>query len=141
MAEGLRYTLSKEERICSKLQIEKLFGGGQSHSLAAFPLRMVYLFEEADDERPPVSILVSVPKKYFKHAVDRNRVKRQVREAYRLNKHSIIDKVQTRSSHRLMIAFIWTDSKLHDSSEVTKKVIGLLKRLEDKITPKQSSNE
>ena len=86
-----RFTLCKEERICSKLLIDKLFNGGNSHSMVAFPLRVVYVIKDRNEAQdatiPQTKILVSVPKKHFKRAVKRNRVKRQVREAYRKNKY------------------------------------------------------
>ena len=80
--------LGKEERICSRMLIEKLFKGENARSLMAFPLRAVFMTEPRteDGNVPFVRILVSVPKRNFKHAVDRNRIKRQVREAYRKNK-------------------------------------------------------
>lgn len=133
--ESPRYTLSKEERICSKLQIERLFNGGCSHSMAAFPIRAVYLLEETNGQQAPVSILASVPKRCFKRAVKRNRVKRQVREAYRLNKHCIINKVQAHEGKSLMVAFIYLDNQLHDSKEIEAKVKGLLTRIGEKISP------
>ena len=80
------FTLGKEERINSRLLIEKLFGGGGSRAMSAFPIRMVYMFGD-DNSLPPAAMMVSVSKRRFKHAVDRNRVKRQIREAYRKNKH------------------------------------------------------
>lgn len=127
-----RNTFSKEERICSKLEIDRLFNGGSSKSLTAFPLRAVYLKEErANEEQEPVSILVSVPKKRFKHAVKRNRVKRQVREAYRLNKHALREKIK--ENDRLMVAFIWMDSKLHPQETVVKKVVQILDRIGNNI--------
>lgn len=132
MDSELRFTLSKDERICSKLQVDRLFNGGCSHSMASFPLRAVYLLEQTNGELAPVSILVSVPKRCFKRAVKRNRVKRQIREAYRLNKHAIINKVRALDGKSLMIAFIWLDDKLHDSKEVEKKVVNLLHRIEEK---------
>ena len=79
-------TFKKEERIVSNLLIETLFEKGNSQSLAAYPLRAVYLKTEHREGCAPVQLLISVPKKKFKHAVDRNRVKRQIREAYRKNK-------------------------------------------------------
>ena len=136
-----RYTLSKEERICSKLQIERLFNGGTSHSMVAFPLRAVYLLEDTNGETAPVSILVSVPKRCFKRAVKRNRVKRQVREAYRLNKHYIINKVESLEGKSLMIAFIFLDDKLHDTREMEPKVKNLLQRIGEKITPKGKATD
>jgi len=132
MDETPRYTLSKEERICSKLQIDRLFNGGSSHSMAAFPIRAVYLLEPTNGQTEPVSILVSVPKRCFKRAVKRNRVKRQIREAYRLNKYTIINKVQALEGMSMMIAFIWLDDKLHDSEVVEKRVKSLLQRISEK---------
>ena len=79
-------TFRKKERIVSNLLIETLFEKGNSQSLAAYPLRAVFLKKERQQGHAPVQILISVPKKRFKHAVDRNRVKRQIREAYRLHK-------------------------------------------------------
>ena len=76
-------TFKKEERIVSNLLIETLFEKGNSQSLSAYPLRAVYLRTEHRKGCAPVQLLISVPKKKFKHAVDRNRVKRQIREAYR----------------------------------------------------------
>ena len=67
----------------SNLLIEALFENGSSQSVSAFPLRAVYQTIERREGHAPVQILISVPKKRFKHAVDRNRVKRQIREAYR----------------------------------------------------------
>lgn len=77
-------TLCKAERLYSKIVIEKMFAGGASRSFSVFPLRAVYM--SVDRQEVPASILISVPKKRFKRAVKRNRVKRQIREAYRKNK-------------------------------------------------------
>ena len=68
-------TLGKSERICSKNTVDALFRGGHSHSLSAFPLRVVYKVVESQGD-VPCQMLVSVPKKCFKLAVKRNRVKR-----------------------------------------------------------------
>ena len=72
-------TLCKTERLHSKIVIEKMFAGGFSRSFSVFPLRAVYM--SVEQQEVPVSILISVPKKRFKRAVKRNRVKRQIREA------------------------------------------------------------
>jgi ribonuclease P protein component len=83
------------------------------------------------DEGPTASILISVPKKRFKRAVKRNRVKRQVREAYRLQKQLLIEPLEARGLH-VLIAFIWLDSHLHPSLEVHAKVRKLLLHIVDK---------
>ena len=88
--EERKYTLDKTERLCSKNLIERLFAGG-NRSFPAFPLRVVYMYLHPDEGSSDVSILISVPKKRFKRAVKRNLVKRQIREAYRLNKYILLD--------------------------------------------------
>lgn len=125
-------TLSKQERICSKAQIDDLFNKESSHSMTAFPIRLVYKVSEAES-LPPVQILVSVPKRCFNRAVKRNRVKRQIREAYRKSKHSLIATMGAKPGKNLMMAFIWLDSNLHPSDEVEYKVKKLLCRVEEKM--------
>lgn len=116
-------TLGKKERLKHLSDIRALFNEGRS--IVAFPVRVVYLKKERAQNEPPASILVSVPKRYFKHAVDRNRVKRQVREAFRRNKQML----QIPENEHTDIAFVWLDDKLHDSHLVEKKVKKLLTRL------------
>ena len=132
-----RFTLCKEERICSKLLIDQLFNGGNSHSMVAFPLRAVYVIKDRNEAQgappPQAKILISVPKKYFKRAVKRNRVKRQVREAYRKNKYILLDKLQPMPNQEVLLAFIWLDNMLHASAEIENKVCNLLQRIGEKI--------
>ena len=117
----------KEERIVSNLLIETLFEKGNSHSLTAYPLRAVYLKTEYREGCAPVQILISVPKKKFKHAVDRNRVKRQIREAYRKNKSLLEGKVG--EGKMLLIAIIWLSDRHFATTEVEKRTISLLKQM------------
>lgn len=96
-------TLCKAERLNSKILIEKMFAGG-SKSFSIFPLRVVYMPVENQDVQ--ASILLSVSKKRFKRAVKRNRVKRQLREAYRMHKHQLLQ-ILTDKQQQLAIAFIY----------------------------------
>jgi len=120
-------TFRKQERIVSDLLIETLFEKGDSQSLAAYPLRVVYLQTERQPGHAPIQILISVPKKRFKHAVDRNRVKRQIREAYRRHKQLVINGIE--EGRELLIAFIWISDRHCPSTEVEKRVVSLLKRI------------
>ena len=129
MAASEALTLRKEERICSRKLMDQLFNGDTARSMSSFPLRVVFLSTERLPDQPPVSILISVPKRHFHHAVDRNRVKRQVREAYRKNKHLL----QAREGKRVLMAFIWQDARLHDSAAVEHKVQNLLTRLNERL--------
>ena len=126
-------TFRKEERICRKTEIDKLFKRGASRSMAAFPVRLVYLKTDAEAGVPDVRVLVSVSKKCFKRAVKRNRVKRQLREAFRLNKSILYEQLEQQEGTALLIALIWIDDKLWPTSEVEKKVVNLMHRLSEKI--------
>ena len=81
------YSFPKEERLRSKKVIAELFRKGSSFNL--YPLRFVFLKTTQTQTSFP-QVLVSVSKKHFKKAVDRNRIKRQLREVYRLNKHQLL---------------------------------------------------
>lgn len=126
-------TLKKEERLCSRTLIEKLFHKDGSRSMAAFPLRLVYMPVENDGSRPAAQMLVSVPKRCFKRAVKRNRVKRQVREAYRKCKEALYAGLEANGSAGVAMAFIWLDDKLWDSRDVDSKVANLMQRLSEKL--------
>lgn len=131
--EEKRYTFHKNERLCSKKLIERLFAGGNK-SFPTFPLRVVYMCLPSEETDPGASILISVPKKRFKHAVKRNQVKRQVREAYRRNKHILLDALKAQETPTKMImAFIWLDNKIHSSEEVEYKVKKLLTHISENI--------
>lgn len=131
--ENRRHTLNKSERLCSKKLIERLFGGG-NRSFPTFPIRVVYMAVENEELQADASLLISVPKKRFKHAVKRNHVKRQIREAYRLHKHILLDALHEQEQPKKMVmAFIWLDNKIHATEEVEHKVKKLLHHIaEDK---------
>lgn len=96
----MKATYSKKEKLKSKKLIGHLFSEGQS--VSSFPLRMVYLSTVLDDSQ--VKVGVSVSKRHFKKAVDRNRIKRLMREAYRLNKGVIFNNITTQ--YAFMILYI-----------------------------------
>lgn len=127
---ALSSTLPKEERLYSKKLIDALFLGGRSRSLSAFPLRAVYMPIAAEGSllsaKPRCKMLVSVPKRCFKHAVQRNRVKRQVREAYRRHKELV-------AAYPVAVAFIWLDANLRTTEEVETRVSNLLRRIAERM--------
>ncbi len=124
-------TFTKRERLVSMKLTEALFNGGDSHSLAAFPVRTVYMVQQRRQGDAAVQLLVSVPKKRFHHAVDRNRVKRQLREAFRLNKTLLTDSVP--ATEQLLLAFIWLSDQHMASAEIHKRVVSVMRRLAEKL--------
>ena len=126
------HTLPKKERLYGKSVLDKLFGEG-SRSMSAFPIRAVYRVDIAQEDSPQVRVMVTAPKRNLKHAVDRNRVKRLLREAYRRNKTYIVNDATAQKKQSVMIAFIWLDKKLWPSYDVERKVTNLLQRISEKV--------
>lgn len=124
MNKGERSKLAKTERITGEKRVESLFTKG--HSFVAYPFRVVYATNESDS--PAASILVSIPKKKLKRAVDRNRMKRLTREAYRLHKHELMDMLKADSIH-LDVAFIYVKDELSDYVTVEKGIVKAIREL------------
>lgn len=124
------YTLCKAERLNSKIQIGKMFEGGVSKSFSIFPIRVVYM--PVPKGEASASILISVSKRRFKRAVKRNRVKRQIRQAYRKNKHILTRELQCREQ-RLAIAFIYLSEELIATAELEEKIKIALLRISEKL--------
>lgn len=112
----MKFTLGKQERLKSRKLISQLFTEGKS--IKVFPLRMVYLKIEHHSNFP-VQCGVSVPKRNFKKAVDRNRIKRLLRESYRLQKNIVYSEVD--KPYVFMISYLakeeWQYADLESSME------------------------
>lgn len=119
-----RYTFHKAERLCGNHLTDRLFTQG-NRSIGCFPVRLVWLALECSDadfdSAGSVRLLISAPKRHFKHAVDRNRVKRQVREYYRINS-ARLKNVLAEKEQCLLLAVLFTDHRLWDSSSLDSKL-------------------
>jgi ribonuclease P protein component len=107
-----------------------MFAGG-AKSFSMFPLRVVCIPLESLESS--AAILISVSKRRFKRAVKRNRVKRQIREAYRKNKHDLLYILEEKKL-KLAIAFIYLDDKIITSVEIEKKIQIVLTRLVEQVS-------
>lgn len=123
---GNNYKFTKSERLSRKSVIERLYAEGRS--VAAFPLRAVYMPVEPEEGVPAASILIAVSKKRFRHAVDRNLVKRRLREAYRLNKHSFVEKLQQKGCH-MAVSILYLDKQHHSYRHLQARLVKLLQMI------------
>jgi len=115
--ENRRLTLRRNERLSLKRQIDRLFAEGSS--FAAYPLRVVFLREPKADPLSTAATLISVPKKRLKHAVDRNYVRRRIRECYRLNKQPLTDLLSS-GAEMMLIAFIYLAAERTTTAVISK---------------------
>ena len=119
-----RFGFPKTERLKSRKQIDNLFATGKAFSV--FPIRAIYQFTPA--EKGSLQVGVTASKKYFKKAVDRNRLKRLLREAYRLQKEELVllTKEQQKAGN---LFFIYTDKTIADFETVKAAMAKCLQRL------------
>ncbi len=104
-----QFTLGKKERLKSRKQIEQLFKEGKTFSVQ--PLRIYYTVQSTPAVTSPLQFGVAVGTRQFKHAVDRNRIKRLIREAYRLQKNEIQEQLKLKNK-TLNVFFIYTGKEL-----------------------------
>jgi len=115
-----KFTFGKSERLKKEKLIKELFNGGSSFYL--FPFKVFYL-PQPDPDCAFHQVLVSVSKRNFKRAVDRNRIKRLTREAYRLQKHTLPE------APRLVIGYVYTHKEIPLFEELKRRLHKSLERL------------
>lgn len=124
-----RESFSKAERLCNVRTISTLFSKGRT--IQAPPLKVIFLFSASEKQgNSGAEILISVPKRLFRKAVDRNLLKRRMREAYRRNRAALPD-ILTEKKLCLSIAFLWNDHGIRDYRSVEESVRAAVIRLSD----------
>lgn len=134
-----KFTLGKNERLKSRKLIEQLFSDGKSFNV--LPYRVLFKLINTVERKFDVALQfgVAVSTKNFKKAVHRNRIKRLTREAYRLQKLPLQEKLKEKQ-HNLDLFFIYTSKELPDYHLVKEKVNLILERLIKLIDENNSSS-
>ena len=126
---------TKQERLCSVKDLDRLYKNG--NQVKVFPLKLLYQeVSKSDKQWPvPIKIAISVPKRLYKKAVDRNTLKRRLKEAYRTKKQSLYDLCG--SEIKLSVLLIYIGREMVDSAEINKKMQSVLEALSKKINEKK----
>ncbi|RDC58640.1 ribonuclease P protein component [Pedobacter chinensis] len=128
------YTFKKEERLCSRKHLDLLFKNGSSFLL--YPFRISYLFIDETTE-VPVQVVINIPKKRYKRAVDRNLLKRRIREAYRLNKLENFYSQLPTDKGLLLFSIQFVGKEKYDFVFIQKKLIATFKRFKTLVQPNE----
>ena len=119
------FSFRKDEILRKKKLIDRLFAEGTSFFI--YPFKIFWLSVPLESSMP-AQILIGVSKRSFRHAVDRNRIKRQIRETYRLNKHHLYQHLE-KNQRKGVIAIIYTGNITLTTVEMETKIKAVLKRL------------
>ena len=122
-------TFRKQERLCSSTQIDRLFIEG-NRQISVFPIRLVWLLS---DDIEGVQVLISAPKRNFHHAVDRNRIKRQIREFYRTHSAALKD-IAASKGKGLALAFLFNDKRVWDSRMLLPRLESAMSKLVESVS-------
>ena len=125
------YTFKKEERLCNKGLIDKLFHNGSS--FLCYPFKASWLFH-SEPQLFPVQVLFSVSKKRYKHAVDRNLIKRCMRESYRLHKQECLYNLLAATDKTIVLSVGYIGKEIVPYSVIEKKMLKMLGQLAEQLT-------
>ena len=128
-----RNTFPLKEHLKSKSIIDSLYANGAS--VTAFPLRAVFIERPDGTDEPTAAILISVAKRRFRHAVDRNLLKRRIREAYRTGKHGFIETLEN-NGKKMAVAIMYIDTRHNSTAFIKRKMEKLLESITTKAALK-----
>ncbi|MDN3658422.1 ribonuclease P protein component [Ferruginibacter paludis] len=135
MQSTIRYTLGKQERLKSRKIIDQLFKEGKFFSV--FPIRIVWQYREKTSTSLQAGFTVS--SKHFKKAVHRNRIRRLMKEAYRLQKNNLQLQVE-QSDKQLVIFLMYVGKEIPEYSLITEKIKTVLSRLQKMVHEDSTAN-
>jgi ribonuclease P protein component len=125
-----KFTFSKEERLCSRILIDKLFTEGKS--VFSFPYRFVFISTDENNSKFPIKVVFSIPKRNYKRAVDRNLIRRRMREAYRIEKQLFYD-LLTAKGKGIALMIIYTNKEIADYDTIHHSLVKGMKKMIMKI--------
>lgn len=131
------YTFRKEERLCSEKLITELFNNGSS--FLVYPYRVVFCSVDLNTSYP-VQVVMSVPKRRYKRAHDRNLIRRRMKEIYRLHKQELLYDPLNQKDARLLLSIQYIGKEILDYRTMEKNMLRMLKQLVDVHLQKSAKN-
>ncbi|OKS87229.1 ribonuclease P protein component [Mucilaginibacter polytrichastri] len=131
------YTFRKEERLCNKRLLEELFPKGSS--FLCYPFRVSWRLADAA-QTVPVQVVFPVPKKRYKHAVDRNLIRRRMREAYRLQKQQNLYDILNQANIKLTLSLSYIGKEIEPYQLMEKKMLKMFAQLCE-LVPHESAKQ
>jgi len=126
----VKYTFKKEERLCNKRFLTNLFQSGSSFVL--YPYRISFV--KSQQLPSPAQVVISVPKRRFKKAVDRNLLKRRIREAYRLQKHQLLHTFLLNNQTEVLLAIQYIGKEILDYDVIFNKMNSVFIKFQHEYT-------
>jgi len=123
----LKYTFKKCDRLKSSIEIETLYR--ENKFIVSSPLKCYYSISEISENKSNICVAFTVPKKLFKHATDRNKIKRRMREIYRLQYKNIFETFINQKDKQLKLFFIYVGREILDYESIEKKLKEILSRI------------
>jgi ribonuclease P protein component len=124
------FKFPKSERLTNKKKFEQLFEKGIS--IKGFPLKLIFILEPRTEEAPAIQVAFTVPKRSFKKAVDRNFLRRKMKEVYRLNRQTVIELLDQKNESMYAI-LIYTNREKMDYQSIEKGWFKLVSKLVDNL--------
>lgn len=123
----LKNSFKKNDRLKSSIEIDALYR--ENRFVISYPLKCYYSFSEKTAQQNVIRVAFSVPKRIFKHAVERNRIKRRMREAYRLNYKNIFEEIITQNDKQLKLFVIYVGKEVLDFANMEKNLQSVLQKV------------
>ncbi len=127
---AMNHTFKKEERLCNKALIAALYQSGSS--FLCYPFRVTWLLDKKLPD-VPAQVLITAPKKRFKHATDRNLLKRRTREAYRTHKSQHLYSQLLHLNQSLIFSVTYIGKEIAAYNFIQKKMLKLLNQLAEEV--------
>lgn len=121
----MKETFKKNERLCSKKSIDLLFNSGNSFFVYPFKVKWI---ETSLNYGSPAEIMIVIPKKYSKKAVERNKIRRIIKEVYRKSKHLLYDPLE-KNNKKVFVALLYIGKEFHNYHYIEEKINVILQRL------------